>query len=482
LGSTEQNALSKVGFETERKYRIISKDGTIKWVQDHLQTFHDESQKENILQGTLYEITDQILAQEKIRESEERFEKIFNLSSDMICIADINGYFRMLNPAWEKHLGYTIEELTSKPFLDFIHPDDKQATLKAITEKLEKGETVLQFENRYIHKNGSEVWMDWTSQPNVMKGFTFAIARNVTERKEADKLLIEQQDQMQSMFDGIDDVIYVSDPDTYELLYVNSAVTKVWGEDIIGKKCYQVLQNRKNPCPFCTNKEIFENPGESIIWEFQNEVNKHWYRCIDKAIKWTSNKYVRFELATDITEIKTAQQMLAKEKEITESVLDSIPGVFYQIDTAGKFVRTNRNFQDLAGLNLEEMQKISAVELFEDKEKQVIAEAMKGVFRDGYKEVEANLITTKGKIPFYFTGVLKKIEEVPYLLGVGNDITQIKLKEEELRKINKELETFNKMAVGREKRMIDLKRKINALSVELGNDAPYDLSFADDLK
>ncbi|MCF8090430.1 MAG: PAS domain-containing protein, partial [Desulfotignum sp.] len=74
---------------------------------------------------------------------------------------------------------------------------------------------------------------------------------------------------IKAVLDGIDDVIYVADPDTFELLHVNEAFQKFWGKDVLGKKCYRVLQNRDTPCPFCTNDKIFgEYAGRPYVWEF----------------------------------------------------------------------------------------------------------------------------------------------------------------------------------------------------------------------
>lgn len=89
------------------------------------------------------------------------------------------------------------------------------------------------------------------------------------------------------------------------------------------------------------------------------------------------------------------------------------------------------------------------------------------------------MIIQDKKIPFYFTGILTKIDDTPYIVGMGTDVSALKEIETNLRKTNSELEMFNKMAVGREKRMIELKRKINFLSKELGNKEPYDLSFSE---
>ena len=123
--------------------------------------------------------------------------------------------------------------------------------------------------------------------------------------EEVEQRLDREQELLQALFNGIEDVIYVSDPDSYEILYLNETARKIWGDDVKGKTCYEILQNRTEPCPFCTNELIFgEKKGQVHVWEFQNEVSGSWFRCADKAIPWVDGKLVRFELASDITEEK----------------------------------------------------------------------------------------------------------------------------------------------------------------------------------
>ena len=113
------------------------------------------------------------------------------------------------------------------------------------------------------------------------------------------------------IFDEIDAPVYVADPETYEILYANKAIKRFFGKKLIGKKCYQAFQNLDKPCPFCTNKYIFgENLGKTYIWDFQNKHNGRWYHCIDRAIKWHDGRYVRFEIAIDITDRKRFEERL----------------------------------------------------------------------------------------------------------------------------------------------------------------------------
>jgi len=117
----------------------------------------------------------------------EDFEKLFNLSGSMAGIIDFNGYFTRVSPAFIETLGYTLEELLSRPVLDFILPADREKTLDIRENKLKKGLDLLDFENRYICKDGSLRWLSWTSRPIPAKSIILAIAYDITKRKEDEK-------------------------------------------------------------------------------------------------------------------------------------------------------------------------------------------------------------------------------------------------------------------------------------------------------
>ena len=116
------------------------------------------------------------------KRAEEMLGRFFTLSIDMLCIAGFDGYFKRLNPAWERVLGYTIEELTSRPFLDFVHPDDRASTL-AESQKIAKGGNAVSFENRYRAKDGTYRWLLWNATPHEEQELIYATARDITERR-----------------------------------------------------------------------------------------------------------------------------------------------------------------------------------------------------------------------------------------------------------------------------------------------------------
>jgi len=110
-----------------------------------------------------------------------KFEHFFELSADLFCIAGFDGFFKKINPAVSKTLGYTMEELFSRPINDFVHPDDQNIT-ERVREEIRNNKPLLNFENRYLTKEGDTIWLSWTSMPVFEEKLVFAIAKNITHK------------------------------------------------------------------------------------------------------------------------------------------------------------------------------------------------------------------------------------------------------------------------------------------------------------
>jgi PAS domain S-box-containing protein len=119
------------------------------------------------------------------------------LSLDLICTASFDGYFTRLNPAWTQVLGYEREELMSRPFSDLVHPDDREATAAEVVRQTEAGQSVLNFQNRYRCRDGSYRWLEWTSRPNPRATSLFAVARDITARKEAEEAIANYREMLE---------------------------------------------------------------------------------------------------------------------------------------------------------------------------------------------------------------------------------------------------------------------------------------------
>jgi PAS domain S-box-containing protein len=119
--------------------------------------------------------------------AEQAHDRFFDLSMDMLAIAGTDGYFRELNPAWEKVLGWTLAELMARPYIELIHPDDVEATGRE-AQKLRLGGNAVDFENRYRAKDGTWRWLSWRSTALPERGLIYAVARDVSDRKKVEQM------------------------------------------------------------------------------------------------------------------------------------------------------------------------------------------------------------------------------------------------------------------------------------------------------
>ena len=140
---------------------------------------------------------------------EER-DTFFHLSLDMLCIADLKGRFLQLNGVWQRTLGHSVAELTAVPFLEFVHPEDSERTRHEM-ERLERGEDVLEFQNRYRCRDGSYRWLSWKAHAQVEKGLIYAVARDVTAAVLAAEELAESERRFRTLADSAPVSIWMTD-------------------------------------------------------------------------------------------------------------------------------------------------------------------------------------------------------------------------------------------------------------------------------
>jgi PAS domain S-box-containing protein len=134
----------------------------------------------------IVDISQRRLAEGELKERLGNFDKIFNLSEYMVCVASSEGIFLKVSSALSNPLGFSEKELIAKPFVDFVHPDDKKAT-ELNMERLELGRPVTRFPNRCRCKNGSYKWLEWTDRTYVKGSDIYAIVYDITDRKFAEQ-------------------------------------------------------------------------------------------------------------------------------------------------------------------------------------------------------------------------------------------------------------------------------------------------------
>ncbi len=174
-----------VSFQLE--YRIKHKSGEWRWLEEVGTGVYNKDTLV-MIEGFISDITPRKLAEEELRRMADENSRVFNNSVHLNCVANFDGYFVKLNPAWEKTLGWTIDQLKSKRVLEFIHDDDVERTAKAFAHII-AGNTFTTNENRYRCKDGSYRWLLWSSSPDINRKLIYASAIDITERKKSEEEL-----------------------------------------------------------------------------------------------------------------------------------------------------------------------------------------------------------------------------------------------------------------------------------------------------
>ena len=220
IAKTIQEFESGTPFEIE--YRIRDVHGKWHWLRDR-SIGRYQKDGEILLEGLASDLTEQKLTQEILQEKTNELDRYFMSSLDLFCIADMDGYFRHLNKEWERTLGYSIQELEGKSFLDFVHPDDLASTM-ATMNRLDAQTPVINFENRYRCKDGRYRWIEWRSMPQG--NFIYAAARDVTGRKEVEEQLHKSEEQYRSVIGAMHEGVIVQDQ-SGRIITANPAASRI---------------------------------------------------------------------------------------------------------------------------------------------------------------------------------------------------------------------------------------------------------------
>lgn len=270
----------------------------------------------------------QTKAEEALRESETKYKELFDGSRDGIVVVDRNGSFIDANQAYCEMLGYSIKELREmKDFYQITPNYWKEWEYEEIWKKrlLKTGHSGT-YEKEYIRKDG-------TVFPVELHSFTvfgeygepmylWGIARDVTERKQAEEKLKREYEELLTLFDNVEDAIYVADMETHEILFANKSLERAFKKDLVGGICYKELQEKNEPCDFCTNEIIRDLKGKIHKWDFRNPITEHEYELVDKLIRWPDGRFVRFEIAHDITERKNIERERINREEKLKDFID----------------------------------------------------------------------------------------------------------------------------------------------------------------
>ncbi|MHC4212805.1 MAG: PAS domain S-box protein [Planctomycetota bacterium] len=301
------------------------------------------------------------------KQAEKEIERIFNMTNYMVCVASLDGYFKRVNSSFELILGYSSKELLSKPFFDFIHPDDVEKTIAVVKEKLSSGVKVVSFENRYRCKDGSYKWLSWTSHPVPEENLTYSIAYDITERKQAEEALKASKQQLQisekhyrNLFTEMTGGFALHEilcdaggkPYDYRFLETNRAFEEFTGlsaKNVIGKTVLDVLPNTESSWIEKYGKVALT--GVSVHFEdYSRELNKYY-----DVIAYCPERGKFATVFYDITDRKQAEQALQISEERFRSLIEQAADAVVVHDFEGNIKIANRQACQMFGYTKDEL-------------------------------------------------------------------------------------------------------------------------------
>ena len=377
------------------------------------------------------------ISERKKNEKELQYQsRLLEGVSDAITSLDINRCIVSWNKACEELYGFTTEEVVGKRIPELVTFEFPGSSNEEVFKKV-SNEGHWRGEFNFIHPK-TKVKTYLLSGISLLKtkegdtiGFIIT-SRDVSERKKAAEEISISNERFEIIATATNDAVWDHDF-TRDETWGNKKLYSLYGFDSSEKINFEMFLEKIHPDQRVgivdrLNKAI-ERAENSITEEFHFKMPDGEYRTFyDRAyIKYDdTGKPLRILGAMqDITEREMIKTQSIREKELSDSIINSLPGIFYLYDKNGNILRWNKNFETVTGYTNEEISRMNALDFFEEKFQPLMKEKVANVFKSGEDNVEAQLLLkNKEAIPYYFTGLAIVYEGQTCLMGVGFDISE----------------------------------------------------------
>lgn len=346
------------------------------------------------------------------------------------------------------HFGYSLEEYKQIPFLQLFPEKDLQRVTGALHFSGEPDPYPLkEIGTRIIKKDKSEaaIILKVARPPADDQGIYILAMPDYVADNTAEKQQNASENVYRALVEKGSEIIGLNDRDG-KIIYLSPTVKNVLGtepDERVGMHVFDVIHPDDLPQVKTVLASLMKNPGSSqrAQWRHKHKSGRWiWMEGIATNLLDDPSVNAIVHNFRDISLQKEAERKMLWEMELTETIINSLPGIFCLLNEEGKLLKWNRNGIEVSGYSIEEIAGMSPLDFFEESDKQLIKDKILEVYLKGSAETEAVMITKTGKkVPYYFTGQLCEFGEERYMITIGMDITERKLALSELDEKNREL-------------------------------------------
>ncbi len=493
--------------------------GTTYW-DWNLKPVKDSSGRVKGVVLSLHDVTER----EKAKESLRQYKRVVEGSQDLMTAIDKNYRYLFANQTYLRYHQLDESQLVGKTVEEVMGGDVFKESVKPLVDRCLNGESIRYEMTRNYPELGErhlDVYYYPIKEENEDTVGLAGVLRDITERKKAEEAIINERNKLFNILNSMEDGVYIVSKQ-YDIEFVNQALKKKFGP-VGGKKCYEYLHDREKPCPWCKNEEVFE--GNTVHWEWYSEKADRTYDLIDTPIYNSDGSVSKLEIFRDMTERRRMEEELKEHRDNLEElveertedlrktnrqlrreveerkkaeeriknlhhkndlILNSVGVGIYELDLKGKTTFVNNAATNLTGYNSEELMgqvhhniihhRRADGSPYPQEECPIHRTLKDGVTR----HVNEELFWKKDGSSFPVEYVVTPVEENKEISGavvVFRDLTEIKQKEEEIRRLSTAVEHTKDsiIIVDREGYVLD----VNDSTLELFGTDPKGKKFSD---